>query len=124
MKSVTAKRIMVTAMAMATGALTMGWYLISRSSGWVIAGIFFTLLAMRAMINSPATLGKTHTQIDPMPMDKKSPVARRRAEAVSHEAAAERPTLAVPISRPASQKSTTDLCPRDDRRPIPMSTAM
>ncbi len=69
---------------------------------------------MAAIMIRPATLGKTQIHIEPMPMSRKSPVESSRALAVIHDAAAENPMVTVPSSRPASQKSVTDLCRREE----------
>jgi len=109
MKSVTEKSIIMMVTARATGTLIMGSYLISISSGWVRAGIFLILFEIRAMIISPAILGKTQIQIEPTPMRRNRPVAKSSALAVVHDDAAENPMIKGPSSRPASQKSVTDL---------------
>jgi hypothetical protein len=123
MKSVTEKRIIIMVTAKATGGRIMGSYLISISSGCVKAGIFLILPEIMAIIISPAMLGNTHIQIDPMPMSRKRPVAKSNALAVIHDAAAEKPIVTVPSSLPASQKSVTDLCRREEYRPMPASAA-
>ena len=124
MKSVTEKSIIIIVTARATGALIMGSYLISMSSGWVKAGMFLILPEIAAIIISPAILGKTQIQIEPTPMSRNRPVARSNALAVIHDAAAENPMVIGPSSLPASQKSVTDFCRPEKYRPMPSKTAM
>ena len=114
MKSVTEKSIIMMVTATATGARIMGSYLISISSGWVKAGIFLILPEIAAIMISPAILGKTQIHIEPMPMSRNRPVAKSSALAVIHADAAENPIVIVPSSLPASQKSVTDFCRREE----------
>ena len=76
--------------------------------------MFLILPEMAAIIIRPAMLGKTHIHIEPTPMRRNRPVAKSRALAVIHDEAAENPMVMVPSSLPASQKSVTDLCRREE----------
>ncbi len=82
------------------------------------------LFEIMAMIISPAILGKTQIQMEPTPMSRNRPVAKSRALAVIQADAAENPMIRGPSSRPASQKSVTDLWLREKYRPIPSMTAI
>ena len=70
------------------------------------------------------TLGKIQTHMEPTPIRRNRPVARRRALVVIQDAAAETAMIPSPSSLLASQKSVTELRFLDDCRPMRASTAM
>ena len=86
--------------------------------------MFLILPEIAAIMIRAAMLGKTQIQIEPMPMRRNMPVAKRSALALIHEAAVDKPIIPAPKSLPASQKSVTDFCLRDVRRLMPTSIAM
>ncbi len=110
MKSVTAKRIITIAIAIAIGARSRGPYLSSISSGWVSDGRRLIRGTRSAIAASAMIFGATKIQIDPVPMKRNIPVTRNMAPAVSHDAAADIPMFPAPISLPAIQKSVIVRC--------------